>query len=134
MRRLKFIIAFIFSFLFFWIFYCLITLPSLTGLGNKTRAPSIIVFDKNNEIVGSIGDVYGGEILKIKEVPQHLIDSILILEDRRFYTHHGIDFKGLLRAISANLREMKYVQGASTITQQLSKLIFWMLKKISLEN
>ncbi len=110
-------------------FYCLLTLPSLNGIGNKTRLPSISVFDEEKKIVGSLGDVYGGEISQIEEIPQNLINSILTLEDKRFYSHNGIDLKGLLRAISINFKEMRYVQGASTITQQLSKLIFLDAKK-----
>ena len=42
--------------------YCVIILPNLDGLGNKTRKPSISVTDKENVLVGSLGDVYGGLI------------------------------------------------------------------------
>ena len=53
-----------------------------------------------------------------------LINAVIVLEDRRFFQHFGIDLKGLSRAIFENIKEMRYSQGASTITQQLSKLIF----------
>ena len=75
----------------------------MKGLGNKTRVPSVSVFNEQKKIVGSIGDVYGGEILHIQDLPLHLIESVLILEDKNFYTHFGLDFKALLRAITINL-------------------------------
>ena len=81
------------------------------------------------KIVGSLGDVYGGEISQIQELPEHLVNAIIVLEDRRFYTHYGIDFRALARAIRVNLEGMKYIQGASTITQQVSKVIFLDTKK-----
>ena len=129
MRTLKIIIALIIFFSFSWLFYCILTLPTLNGIGNKTRVPSISVYDEEMKIVGSLGDVYGGEILQIQELPEHLIDAIIVLEDRRFYSHYGIDFRALIRAIRVNLEGMKYIQGASTITQQLSKVIFLDAKK-----
>ena len=117
-------IAFIsFFFLFTWLLYCFITLPDIEGLGNKTRKPSISLLDENENIAGSLGDVYAGSI-NISEVSDSLINAVLVTEDKKFYSHYGIDFKGLIRAIIFNLKERRYAQGASTITQQLSKLIF----------
>ena len=52
-----------------WILYCVITLPSLGGLGNKTRVPSISVLDNENSIIGSLGDVYGG-FVELDQVPK----------------------------------------------------------------
>ena len=90
----------------FWIFYCVLTLPSLNGIGNKTRVPSISVLDNKEFIIGSLGDVYGG-FVDMEEVPKHLIDAIIVLEDKRFYSHFGLDFRGLLRAAVKNLKEMR---------------------------
>ncbi|MBF95921.1 MAG: Penicillin-binding protein 2D [Alphaproteobacteria bacterium MarineAlpha9_Bin4] len=108
---------------FFWITYCIITLPDLGGLGNKTRKPSISVMDNSKNLVGSLGDVYGG-VINAKNIPENLIKSVVVLEDKRFFEHHGIDYIGLSRALVQNFKDMRYSQGASTITQQLSKLIF----------
>ena len=98
-------------------------MPDLDGLGNKTRKPSISVIDKENILAGTLGDVYGG-LIYAENIPENLINAVIVLEDRRFFDHFGIDFKGLSRAIFENLKDMRYSQGASTITQQLSKLIF----------
>ena len=108
---------------FSWLIYCMITLPNLEGLGNKTRKPSISIFDKNNNYVGSLGDVYAG-IIEYEDISKHLVDAVIVLEDRRFFEHYGVDLRGLVRAMLQNLKELRYSQGASTITQQLSKLIF----------
>ncbi|MDA9558661.1 transglycosylase domain-containing protein [Alphaproteobacteria bacterium] len=123
MQILKTIILFSFICVMCWITFCLFTLPDLSGLGNKTRKPSISVLGNNNKIIGSLGDVYAGSINQ-DEITKHLTNAVVVIEDKRFYSHSGIDFKGLARAILFNIKERRYAQGASTITQQLSKLIF----------
>ncbi|MBL9101292.1 MAG: PBP1A family penicillin-binding protein [Myxococcales bacterium] len=57
----------------------------------------------------------------IDEIPEPLINAFLAAEDRRFYSHAGLDWRGLARAIRANLRSGTVVQGGSTITQQVAK-------------
>jgi len=120
LRKLFSLIAFS---IFLWIFYCFITLPDLTGLGNKTREPSITIVDNKNKLVGSIGHVYGG-LINEENLSKNLINAVVILEDKRFFEHNGIDLSGLIRAMIQNVKEMRYIQGGSTISQQLSKLIF----------
>lgn len=58
----------------------------------------------------------------IREIPTLLIDSIVLTEDTNFYSHHGIDWASLLIALRSNIEAGRYVQGASTITQQLIKM------------
>ena len=123
MRVFKNIILLCFLFLLAWIIYCYITLPNLKGLGNKTRNPSISVLSNTNNMIGSLGDVYAGNI-NFKDVSRHLLNAVIVVEDKRFYNHYGIDIRGFFRALFFNLKERRYAQGASTITQQLSKLIF----------
>jgi penicillin-binding protein 1A len=64
-------------------------------------------------------------LVVLKEVPQHLIDSFLVSEDRNFFTHIGISWRGIIRSTLVNIRHGRIVQGASTITQQLVKLLFF---------
>lgn len=62
--------------------------------------------------------------VRLDEVPGHLVDAILITEDRRFFNHGGIDLYRIAGALIANLRNRRIVEGASTITQQLAKNLF----------
>ena len=78
--------------------------------------------------MGSSGDVYAGSI-NYKDISDNLIKAVVFIEDKRFYDHFGLDLKGIIRAIFYNIKEARYAQGASTITQQLSKLIFLDSKK-----
>jgi penicillin-binding protein 1A len=79
-------------------------------------------------------DRYGNEIgqrgilqrdsVPVDEMPEHVVNAVLATEDRRFFEHIGIDFIGLARALSENVRAQGVVQGGSTLTQQLAKNIF----------
>ncbi len=123
MKVIRVLILLLFLSGLLWVFYCFITLPDLSGLGNKTRVPSISVLDDNKIIMGSSGDVYAGSV-NYNDISENLINAVVVIEDKRFYDHFGIDIKGILRATFYNIKEARYAQGASTITQQLSKLIF----------
>lgn len=67
--------------------------------------------------------------LLLENMPDHLINAFLVTEDRTFFMHPGISFRGILRSILVNLYSGKKVQGASTITQQLVRLLFFNSKK-----
>ncbi|MEN8132832.1 MAG: PBP1A family penicillin-binding protein [Pseudomonadota bacterium] len=62
--------------------------------------------------------------VRLEEVPEHLINAVLVTEDRRFYNHNGIDLRRIAGALLANLSNRRIVQGASTITQQLVKNLY----------
>lgn len=61
------------------------------------------------------------EILALEAFPKKLLQSFVAIEDRRFYEHRGLDYRGMLRALVANLRAGHVVQGGSTITQQVAR-------------
>lgn len=54
---------------------------------------------------------------------------LVLVEDKNFYRHHGIDFLAVCRAIAVNIREKRYAQGGSTITQQLARTLYLYTKK-----
>ncbi len=78
------------------------------------------------ELLGVLsGNVHEERIpLDLDEFPQSLLDAVIAVEDRRFYRHTGIDPRGVLRALLANIRSGEVVQGGSTITQQLAKNLY----------
>lgn len=66
---------------------------------------------------------------KIEELPQDYLNAVIAVEDRRFYTHSGVDIISIGRAIVRNIKEMSLVEGGSTITQQLAKNVYFTQKK-----
>ncbi len=97
--------------------------PDGADLWNVNRQAAIIVLDRNGEEIAARGARYG-EHVDPAELPDHLIKAILATEDRRFYDHPGIDWRGAVRAMLANLRSGGIAEGGSTITQQLAKNLF----------
>lgn len=71
--------------------------------------------------------IYGGpgsRAVPIERLPQHVLDAVIATEDRRFYSHFGIDPLGIVRAAFINLTSGRVVQGGSTLTQQLAKNLY----------
>lgn len=69
------------------------------------------------------------EPVSLKIIPQDLVAAIIATEDRNFYDHSGVDIKGIIRAVLKDIRAGEFVEGASTITQQLAKTLFLDPKK-----
>lgn len=97
-------------------------LPNIEQLKFFQPSESTQIFASDGTLIGSIYKE-NRTWVPISQMPQVLKDAIISIEDERFYHHFGIDFKGILRAIRANLRH-EPLQGASTITQQLARGIF----------
>lgn len=98
-------------------------LPSLSDLEAKKGTQIVQINYANSERITNRGEIYNSEI-NYYELPQHLINAVVATEDRRFFSHHGVDIIGILRASYANHAAGRIVQGGSTITQQLAKLLF----------
>lgn len=98
-------------------------LPDLDGLSSFERRPGLRFVDRTGQTIGSAGDMHGGAV-SLADLPAHLPQMLLATEDRRFYSHFGIDPIGLVRAAIVNLRAGRVVQGGSTLTQQLAKNVF----------
>jgi len=98
-------------------------LPEVTSIAKTGRQPSITMIAADGSQIGAVGDVRG-KTIGLNEVPPALRQALIAVEDRRFYEHYGVDPRGLARAMLANLRAGRIVQGGSTITQQLAKNLF----------
>ncbi|WP_288730568.1 transglycosylase domain-containing protein [uncultured Fusobacterium sp.] len=88
----------------------------------EVSAPSVI-YDRNGEVVDTLYQEARDNV-SLEEIPEYSKQAFLAIEDKRFYEHHGIDPRGLLRALFVNLRSGHARQGASSITQQLAKNAF----------
>ncbi|MBS4030358.1 MAG: penicillin-binding protein 1A [Clostridiales bacterium] len=80
-------------------------------------------YDRNNEVITTRFEQNRFEV-SLNEVPDFLAEAFLAVEDHRFYSHFGIDLQGLFRAAYRNVRERRFAEGGSTITQQLAKNLF----------
>lgn len=77
-------------------------------------------------LIGSIFPAAGEDriLVRLENVPQGLKELLIAVEDRRFYEHFGVDFRGIARAVTANVSAGRISQGASTLTQQLARSYF----------
>lgn len=94
-------------------------LPSVAELENPKTNLASQVFAENGEILGKYYTENRVPV-EYEELPEHLVQALIATEDIRYYQHTGIDFKGLVRAVAF----MGSRGGASTISQQLAKLLF----------
>ncbi len=103
--------------------WCAFDLPDVSSLNDVKKQPSITLIAADGSLLASYGDLYG-EFTHLDQMSGALPAAVLATEDRRFYSHYGIDPVGLLRALYVNLTSGSLVQGGSTITQQLAKNVF----------
>src|SRR5712691_1403390 len=103
--------------------YFAFTLPDTSQLTVAERRPSVTILAEDSSLLASFGDFFG-QPLTLKEMSPFLPKAVIATEDRRFYRHFGIDPIGLLRAALTDLRAGHIVQGGSTITEQLAKVLF----------
>ncbi len=98
-------------------------LPDVEEAFNAARRPTVTLVAADGSELMTAGDVYGATV-STKNLPPALVHAVLATEDRRFYDHFGLDVVGLARAMLANARAGRIVQGGSTITQQVAKNLF----------
>ncbi len=87
------------------------------------RRPSLTLQDRAGQVFASYGDIVG-EPMHLADLPPWLPAAAVSVEDRRFWSHWGLDLVGIARAAVVNLRAGHVVQGGSTITQQVAKNLF----------
>jgi penicillin-binding protein 1A len=87
------------------------------------RPLAFTFLDLNGNEVGHRGAIVG-ERLKLAEMPAYLPAAFIAMEDRRFYSHNGIDPLGLARAMLLDLKARHFVAGGSTISQQTAKIVY----------
>ncbi|CAI8414385.1 MAG: Penicillin-binding protein 2D [Rhodobiaceae bacterium UBA7378] len=105
------------------IFYYALDMPDTDGLWSVSRSPEVRVYARDDAALSQRGRNNGAP-LRYDDLPSHLVQAVVAIEDRRFFSHYGLDPRGLARAMFANLRAGRFVQGGSTLTQQLAKNVF----------
>src|SRR5690625_4592478 len=99
-----------------------------------------LILPATTQVVTEEGDYAGRlyqenrQLVRLRDVPEHVQEAFIAIEDQRFYSHAGVDFRGVVRAVYRDIIAFDKVEGASTITQQLAKNLFlsndktWMRK------
>ncbi len=98
-------------------------LPPIPQLKNYNRNIVTKIYSADGELIKTF-QVFKYEQVTFDEIPQYLKDAIVSTEDKNFYSHDGYDIFGIMRSIIVNLLDKKATQGASTITQQLARILF----------
>jgi len=98
-------------------------LPPIDKLAIPKRPPNIAILGDDGTLLANRGDT-GGAAIHLNEVPPYLPKAFVAIEDRRFYSHYGIDPVGIARALMRNVIGRGGMQGGSTLTQQLAKNLF----------
>src|SRR5947208_12499373 len=98
-------------------------LPPIQSLEIPKRPPSIKIVDLQGRLLATRGDM-GGAAVPLKDLPRYVPQAFVAIEDRRFYSHYGVDPIGIARAVVANIMHRGVSQGGSTLTQQLAKNLF----------
>jgi len=98
-------------------------LPDTSTLDRVDRQPSITYLDRNGALIAVRGTQQAAPT-DIDSLPDYVPAAFVAIEDRRFYHHPGFDPVGMSRAMAANLKAGRVVQGGSTLTQQLAKNLF----------
>lgn len=107
------------------LFFLLMQLVKAPKLSEVDAAPDgylSTILDKDENVINTLYVTESNRIyVGLKNIPKELQEAFIAIEDARFYSHHGIDLKGIVRAVSLGVKNGGMTQGASTITQQLLK-------------
>ncbi len=98
-------------------------LPAIQALEIPKRPPTIQIVGFDGSVLATRGEMPGANV-SLKDLPPYLPKAFIAIEDRRFYSHYGVDPIGIARAAVANILHRGVSQGGSTLTQQLAKNLF----------
>ena len=108
------------AFLFFILSF---GLPTVESLKDYKPSPGTMVLAEDGRALGQI-KIEKGVYVPLERIPKHMVNALLATEDPRFFQHSGIDYRGIMRAALKNIMAIRVAQGGSTITQQLTKVVF----------
>jgi 1A family penicillin-binding protein len=102
--------------------WCLLRIPVGGGMAPEASPASLILESRDGAAFATRGSLHGDPI-EAGSIPKPLMDAMVAIEDRRFFDHNGVDLRGIARAVWRNLTGERR-EGASTITQQLARLLY----------
>ncbi|MBF0608362.1 MAG: PBP1A family penicillin-binding protein [Candidatus Magnetobacterium sp. LHC-1] len=106
-----------------FVFWTLSDLPRIKQLEEYSPLESSLVYSSDNELLAELF-VERRTFVPYYKIPTHVKNAFIAVEDNRFYKHRGIDFVRVFGALIEDIKAMGFVQGGSTITQQLAKMLF----------
>ena len=98
-------------------------IPDRAQLWTVRRSPGMTFLDRNGKVIATRGAKYGQPVT-LAQLPAYVPKAFLAAEDRRFYQHGPVDLHAIARAMEANMKAKRSVEGASTLTQQLARTLF----------
>lgn len=104
------------------LWFTTLQIPSVTSFHNRKVAESTKIYDRTGEVL--LYDVHGTirrTVVPFDKISRHIKNAAIAIEDTEFYEHHGVRPTAFIRAVFANIREGRFSQGGSTITQQVVK-------------
>ena len=115
---------FVLSLIFFVLSFTFYVFPLPDQLLHPLSQSPTKILDRHGKLLYEVrqSDYGSQDAVPLKDIPEPIIDALLATEDRSFYGHHGISFRGIARAAWVNIQAGKVVEGGSTITQQLVRL------------
>ncbi|OGC06175.1 hypothetical protein A2230_06015 [candidate division WOR-1 bacterium RIFOXYA2_FULL_36_21] len=107
----------------------LISIPKIEKLETYIPSEATILFSSDNEPLARFHKEENRRVVSLSRMSPYIKKATVAIEDERFYSHHGIDIRGIMRATIANITRVRLSEGASTITQQLARNLFLTRKK-----
>ena len=116
---------FLFSFIIITIYLLILStnLPSISELNRYNPEQVSKIISADNIVIKKLY-THKRDMVDISNIPQHLINALIVMEDREFYLHNGINIKSTIRALIVDILSFSSKQGASTLTQQLARTMY----------
>lgn len=106
------------------VYYYSHQIPNVDEINKFIPPETTKIYSADGVILAELHREENRILTRLERISPILQQSVVALEDANFYHHHGIDFKGIFRALFVNIREGRFAQGGSTLTQQLAKNLF----------